>query len=204
MLFLPVFVVRVYAIPSGSMETTLHGCHGCDNDRVVLDRLVYRFRDARPGEVVVFTSGPEAWPHEAEHFEGSDFLSRVLGSLGMESESAHLSGANFVKRVIAVGGQTVFCCDSGNRVMVDGVPIDEPYVHYGPNHGPATQAAFPEVKVPAGTMWVMGDNRNGSVDSREDGNGPVPVSALAGKVRIIIYPLSRGGPVDGTNPQRPH
>jgi signal peptidase I len=204
MLFIPAFVVRMYGIPSESMETTLHGCAGCDNDRVLVDRTVYRFRTPHPGEVVVFTAGPEIWGNSEEQMPGeANPLVRGLQSMGEMVGIAPPSGPDFVKRVIAVGGQTVSCCDSRNRIIVDGVPVDEPYVYYSLAAGPAKQAPFPKVRVPDGMMWMMGDNRNASLDSRAPGNGPVPVTALAGKVRMIIYPLSRIGTVDDTNPQQP-
>lgn len=204
MLFIPAFIVRMYGIPSESMETTLHGCAGCDNDRVLVDRTVYRFRDPHPGEIVVFNAGPEIWGNSEEQIPGeANPLVRGLQSVGEMVGIAPPSGPDFVKRVIAVGGQTVSCCDSRNRIVVDGVPVDEPYVYFSLTSGPAKQAPFPKIRVPDGMMWMMGDNRNASLDSRAPGNGPVPVSALAGKVRMIIYPLSRLGSVDDTNPQQP-
>jgi signal peptidase I len=166
---------------------------------------VYRFREPHPGEVVVFNAGPEIWGNSEEQDPGeSNPLVRGLQSLGELVGIAPPSGPDFVKRVIAVGGQTVSCCDSRNRVVVDGVPVDEPYVYFSLAAGPAKQAPFPKIKVPAGDLWMMGDNRNASLDSRAPGNGPVPVSALAGKVRMIIYPFSRLGTVDDTDPQQPH
>jgi len=204
MLFIPAFIVRMYGIPSESMETTLHGCAGCDNDRVLVDRTVYRFRDPHPGEIVVFNAGPKIWVNSEEQDPGEgNPLVRGLQSLGELVGIAAPSGPDFVKRVIAVGGQTVYCCDPRNRVVVDGTPVDEPYVYFSLEAGPAKQAPFAKIKVPDGEMWMMGDNRNASLDSRAPGNGPVPLSALAGKARMIIYPLSRVGSLDDTNPQGP-
>src|SRR5262249_32499200 len=101
------------------------------------------------------------------------------------------AGVDFIKRVIAVGGQTVSCCDARNRVMVDGQPVDEPFVHYAPEFGPAQQASFTPVLVPPGQLWVMGDTRNYSADSRAPGTGPVPVRNVIGEARIIVFPLDR-------------
>ncbi|MEO3786936.1 signal peptidase I [Actinocorallia sp. B10E7] len=89
---------------------------------------------------------------------------------------------DLIKRVIAVEGQTVECCDAG-RVTVDGKPLDEPYV-YQDDH-----RSFGPVKVPEGMLWVMGDHRGGSADSRD--NGPVPVSSVVGQARVIIWPVPR-------------
>ena len=99
----------------------------------------------------------------------------------------------YIKRVIAVGGQTVVCCDERNRILVDGVALDEPYVYYEPESGPARQAPFGPVRVPEGHLWVMGDSRNDSVDSRAEGNGPVPVADVIGRARFIVWPFDRMG-----------
>ena len=135
------FLAKVYVIPSGSMETTLHGCTGCNNDRVLVDKITYRFADPRPGDVVVFR-GPDSWSSEvsvaaAEQLAGPRGLQQLGSLIGL----APPDEKDFVKRVIAVGGQTVQCCDSRNRVMVDGKPLDEPYIYYLPEAGPARQDA---------------------------------------------------------------
>lgn len=168
---MPAFVARVYTVPTESMETTLHGCAGCDNDHVLVDKLAYHFGPPRPGDIVVFTI-PTGWRN-----------SEVPG----DPDTA------FIKRVIAVGGQTVSCCDDRNRVVVDGRPVDEPYVHFAPDYGPAQQSRFGPVKVPADQIWVMGDNRNDSIDSRAPDNGPVPVRNVIGKAKIRVWPFDRFG-----------
>ena len=109
-----------------------------------------------------------------------------------------------VKRIIAVGGQTVECCDDKNRVLVDGKPLDEPYIYWTPAAEPR-QASFAPLKVPEGMMFVLGDNRNNSSDSRYQGgggrNGLVPVDNVIGKVRWIVLPPSRWQGVGDHNPQ---
>jgi signal peptidase I len=170
---MPAFVARVYTVPTESMETTLHGCAGCKNDHVLVDKLSYRFGPPQPGDILVFKI-PAGWRN-----------SEVPGDANTE----------FIKRVIAVGGQTVSCCDDRNRVVVNGHPIDEPYVHFAPGYGPAQQSPFGPVKVPADQIWVMGDNRNDSVDSRAPNNGPVPVRNVIGKARIIVWPFDRFGTI---------
>jgi signal peptidase I len=108
-----------------------------------------------------------------------------------------------VKRIVAVGGQTVECCDEKNRVVVEGEPLDEPYIHWLP--GADTQDDFPPITVPEGKLWVLGDNRNNSCDSRCQGGGGerglVPVDNVIGKVRYIVLPPSRWRGVGDHNPQ---
>ena len=103
--------------------------------------------------------------------------------------------------MIAVGGQTVQCCDSRNRVLVDGQPLDEPYIYYLPEAGPARQNAFGPVVVPDGQLWMMGDSRNNSADSRVADHGPVPVDNVIGKARLIVLPFTRFGSIESVDPQ---
>jgi signal peptidase I len=194
------FLAKVYVIPSGSMETTLHGCTGCNNDRVLVDKVTYRFSDARPGDVVVFR-GPDSWNNEFVAAPPGNLLVQALQTLGSLVGLAPPDEKDFVKRVIAVGGQTVQCCDSRNRVVVDGQPLDEPYVYYLPDVGQARQDVFAPVTVPQGQLWVMGDSRNNSADSRVPGHGPIPVENVIGKARLIVLPFSRFGGIPDPNPQ---
>ncbi|WP_326569342.1 signal peptidase I [Amycolatopsis rhabdoformis] len=198
------FLAKVFMIPSGSMEATLHGCPGCTGDRILVDRVVYDFTDPSPGDVVVFR-GPPAWTkNEIAPQESSNIIVRGLRGLGSLVGFAPPDERDFVKRVIAVGGQTVQCCDPQNRVIVDGKALDEPYIHWeNPDH--AVQDSFAPVKVPQGALWVMGDNRNNSDDSRYQGDGgasgAVPVDDVIGKARIIVFPPSRWGGVSDHDPQ---
>jgi signal peptidase I len=125
------FLAKVYVIPSGSMETTLHGCTGCNNDRVLVDKITYRFTDPAPGDVVVFR-GPDTWSSEVQVEEPSNALVRGLQQFGSLIGLAPPDEKDFVKRVIAVGGQTVACCDTRNRVMVDGQPLNVRADHGAP------------------------------------------------------------------------
>jgi signal peptidase I len=194
------FLAKVYVIPSGSMETTLHGCVGCNNDRVLVDKITYRFSDPAAGDVVVFR-GPDSWSSEVIVQQPTNALVRGLQLLGSLVGLAPPDEKDFVKRVIAVGGQTVQCCDSGNRVQVDGKPLTEPYVYYLPEAGPPRQNAFGPVTVPAGQLWMMGDSRNNSADSRVADHGPVPVANVIGKARMIVLPFPRFGFIATVDPQ---
>jgi signal peptidase I len=196
------FLARVYVIPSASMEPTLHGCPGCTDDRVLVDKLTYRFRDPRPGEVVVFR-GTDSWDSEFSSQRSSNVLVRALQDAGALIGLAPPDERDFVKRVIAVGGQTVQCCDQHNRVIVDGMPLTEPYAFIA--HEP--QDEFGPVTVPQGNLWMMGDNRNNSADSRrhvaDKRSGTVPVSNVIGKARLIVLPVSRWQGISDPDPHHP-
>jgi signal peptidase I len=195
------FVVRVYEIPSGSMEKTLHGCSGCSNDKVLVDKLSYRFGDPSPGDVVVFL-GPPGWQGDSDSEKRSDnpivaAMQSALSVIGLAPPAEE----DFIKRVIAVGGQTVACCDAQNRVTVDGRPLTEPYIYYVPDSLPKEQNRFGPVIVPKGDLWMMGDSRNNSEDSRWPGQGPVPMSYVIGKARFVVLPLHRIRTIPDDNPQ---
>ena len=198
------FVARVFVIPSESMEATLHGCPGCTGDRVLVDRVVYYFRDPAPGDVVVF-SRPGTWNRSEFTAERSaNPVVRWLQDVGSVFGLATPDEDDVVKRVVATGGQTVRCCDDRNRVLVDDRPLDEPYVHHEQETG-LTQEPFDAVPVPQGMLFVMGDNRNNSGDSRTQGgggaNGLVPVDDVIGKARAVILPPSRWQGVGDHDPQ---
>jgi len=117
------FIGRVYSIPSGSMEKTLHGCPGCTGDRVLVDKLTYAFTDPSPGDVVVF-KGPNTWTeNDIQAPPSGNVVTDTLQSIGAVVGLAPPDERDFVKRVIAVGGQTVQCCDNRMRVLVDGRPV---------------------------------------------------------------------------------
>ena len=217
------FVARPYLIPSESMEPTLHGCPTCVGDRIMVDKLSYRFGSPRPGDVVVF-KGPPSWNTNYKSIRSSNtalrWMQNTLSVIGFVPPDEN----DLVKRVIAVGGQTVQCrADTG--LTVDGKRLKEPYLD------PATMGVdssvepclgydFGPVAVPQGRLWVMGDNRKHSADSRahcasrpEDAvklvlctgdpmSGTVPVSNVIGKARFIVWPPSRWGGVGSVNPQQ--
>jgi signal peptidase I len=198
------FVARVYVIPSGSMEQTLDGNNGT-GDRILVDKMVYDFHSPEPGDVVVF-KGPDGWDQTEYYVSGSSnavmhWLNQLASSIGLARPDEY----DLVKRVIAVGGQTVSCCDAQNRIVVDGKSLNEPYIYWQPGRpGPAEQLRF-RVTVPQGDLWVMGDNRANSDDSRfQNGggiHGVVPVGNVIGKARTIIWPPSHWRGIGDDNPQ---
>ncbi|MFD1814318.1 signal peptidase I [Rhodococcus gannanensis] len=210
---LQTFIARVYLIPSESMEPTLHGCPGCTGDRILVEKIGYHFGDPEPGDVVVF-KGPDSWNTEFVSTRSSNVVVRGIQEVGSLVGLVPPDENDLVKRVIATGGQTVECCDDQGRVLVDGKPLDEPYVVTDFPFVPGTQTCDTPVRsgrcfgpytVPEGNLWVMGDNRSNSADSRyhvgDELGGTVPVDNVIGKAVLIVLPPSRWGTIDSPNPQ---
>jgi signal peptidase I len=194
-LIVKTFFVQAFFIPSGSMEQTLHGCPGCTGDRVLVNKVPYWFGEPEPGDVVVF-KGPDTWTPEVTVAEPGNWFTGALMWLGRTVGVAPPSEDDFVKRVIATEGQTVECCDPEGRVLVDGQPLDEPYIF---EDNPIDQRVFPAVTVPEDRLWVMGDHRSASADSREHAGdqyfGTIGVDDVIGKAALIVWPLNRFGVV---------
>jgi len=180
-LLIKALLVQAFWIPSESMERTL-----LINDRVLVNKVVYHFRDVHRGDIVVFNGdGTGFQSHESVIAPPTNAFSRfVRGTQNLLGLGAP-SDKDFIKRVIGVGGDTVSCCDSEGRVMVNGKALDEPYVFENDNQ------PFGPVKVPDGQLWVMGDHRSASSDSRA--NGTIPTSAVVGRAFVRVWPLSRFG-----------
>jgi len=194
-LLVKTFLVQAFFIPSGSMEQTLHGCTGCTGDRVLVNKVPYWFGEPEPGDIVVFR-GPDTWTPEITVAEPGNWLSGALVSLGRAIGVAPPSENDYVKRVIATAGQTVQCCDADGNVTVDGKPLTEPYIYQNsPLTGGPTGRQFGPVTVPEGRLWVMGDHRSASADSREHVDdkysGTIAVDDVIGKAAIIVWPLNR-------------
>lgn len=218
------FVARPYLIPSESMEPTLHGCAGCTGDRIMVDKLSYRFGSPQPGDVIVF-KGPPNWNIGYKSIRSDNtavrWVQNALSFIGFVPPDEN----DLVKRVVAVGGQTVEC-RATTGLTVDGKRLDEPYLDFTTmNVEPDNPYAaclgneFGPVKVPEDKVWVMGDNRTHSADSRfhctntpadaqrgvmctgDPEAGTVPIANVIGKAQFIAWPPGRWGGVDSVNPQ---
>jgi len=183
-------VIQAFYIPSGSMEPTLHV-----GDRVLVSKLSYRLGDPARGDVVVFDGRGSFAPSDAGA-GGDGVLSRLGRSVGAFLGVAP-SERDFVKRVVGLPGDHVVCCDAQGRITVNDRPVDEPYVY--PGDAASTQPF--DIVVPNDRLWVMGDHRSDSADSRahlgDPGGGTVPLDRVVGKVFVRFWPLSRVGGVDG-------
>jgi signal peptidase I len=178
------YAVQAFWIPSGSMENTLEV-----NDRVLVNKIVYHIRGIHRGDIVVF-NGEGSWDPGQVPTPGNVFQQFADGFASMFGFGKQ--GTIYVKRVIGLPGDHVACCDAQGRVTVNGVPLNERSYLY-PGAAPS-QLRF-NITVPPGRLWVMGDNRSISDDSRDHmgdpGGGTIPVSAVIGRVFLIIWPPSR-------------
>ncbi|WP_439900826.1 signal peptidase I [Streptomyces somaliensis] len=185
------FAIQPFQIPSGSMEPTLRV-----GDRVIVNKLAYRF-GARParGDVVVFDGAGSFVPGVPEKGPVTGLLRDAAAALGL----AEPSGTGFVKRVVGVGGDRVACCDEAGRIEVNGAPVEEAYLH--PGDAPS-EVRF-DIAVPDGALWVMGDHRARSRDSRDHlgapGGGTVPVDTVIGRADWIAWPARRWSGVEATD-----
>jgi signal peptidase I len=189
-LLIKTFLVQAFFIPSTSMENTL-----LVGDRVLVSKLTPGVFELHRGDVVVFKD-PGGWLTAEESTPPADTsgvggtVRSALSFVGLLPQDA---GEHLIKRVIGVGGDHVVCCDAQHRVSVNGVAVDEtPYTIPG---YPASDRDF-DVTVPYGYLWVMGDNRPVSADSRLHrslNNGMVPVHDVVGKAFIVVWPFDRAG-----------
>ncbi|GAA4900655.1 signal peptidase I [Stackebrandtia albiflava] len=181
------FVVQSFDIPSGSMEMTLQV-----GDRVVVNKLVYALREPQRGEVVVF-KGTDRWASEVRMPTDTTLLEDVGRVLGDLIGIAAPDEKDLIKRIIGIPGDTVSCCDDAGRVVVNGVSLDESEYLYDDAALEADPAAndclsrrFGPVHVPPGHVFVMGDHRGDSKDSRCQGF--VPVENFIGRAIAVVWP----------------
>ena len=183
------FVLQVFFIPSGSMEDTLQV-----GDRVLVNKVVYHLRPIERGDVVVF-DGLDSFTPEVDPglvvAEPDDPIRRALRAAASMVGLAPAGEHDFVKRVIGVAGDRVTCCDAEGRLSVNGVPLDESSYLY-PGDAPSEDRF--DIVVPEGRLWVMGDHRSASSDSRshlgDPGGGTVPEDKVIGRVVAVVWPWS--------------
>jgi signal peptidase I len=180
------FAIQAFFIPTGSMQNTL-----AIGDRVLVNKIVYHLRPIERGDIIVF-NGDGSWDLNSPP-ASSNIFSRALGDLegivGVSQDSDI-----YIKRVIGLPGDVVQCCNAKGQVTVNGVGLDETSYIY-PGNAPSTK--FGPVTVPPGRLWVMGDHRAVSYDSRghmgDPGGGTIPESAVLGRAFVIIWPPSQWG-----------
>ena len=184
------FLVQFFYIPSGSMENTLQ-----INDRVAVNKVPFIGKSIKRGDVVVFRD-PDNWLPEPYVGDQNKFIAKIKDGFVAVGVLPNPAKQYLVKRVIGVAGDKVECCSKDKKLMINGVEIDEPYIFAG---NTASDTNF-NVTVPAGKVWVMGDHRGASADSRfhqdDINNGMVPNSKITGKVVGIIWPIKNLGIVD--------
>ncbi|MEI5101324.1 signal peptidase I [Streptomyces sp. PmtG] len=192
-LVLKTFLVQAFVIPSGSMEQTIR-----IGDRVLVDKLTPWFGNKpERGDVVVFKD-PGNWLEEERGEKKADpvVIKQVKQGLTFIGLLPSDDERDLIKRVVGVGGDTVKCCDKNDKVTVNGVPLDEPYLH--PGNKPS-EFAF-EVKVPQGRLFVMGDHRADSADSRfhrnEKFSGTVSEDEVVGRALVIAWPFGHWRKLD--------
>jgi signal peptidase I len=173
-LIIKTFLFQAFFIPSGSMEPTL-----MPGDRVLVNKIPYYFHDPRPGDIIVFED-----PHPSEHDDRGvvgGFLHWLVQGIGVQRPEDQ----DFIKRVIGLPGDTVQ--GKNGSVYVNDVKIDEPYLPEGEKTEP-----FHTFQVPAGMLFVMGDNRGNSSDSRFS-LGYIPIDNVIGRAFVVMWPPSRVG-----------
>ena len=181
-------LVQSFVVPSGSMEPTVH-----IGDRILVSRLAYQFGGVHRGDVVVFDGtgifAPPSRPAGGLLAKAGADIAAVF--------SMPVGAQDYVKRVIGLPGERVACCDGEGRITVDDRPLVEPYLPAGE---PASTVRF-DVTVPPGRLWVMGDHRSVSADSRahlgDPGGGTVPEDRVVGRVIGVYWPFPRAGRVSG-------
>lgn len=178
------FLLHFFYIPSGSMENTLQV-----GDRIAVNKFGALFSEIKRGEVAVFAD-PDNWMGTSSASDESAVLGKFKSGLIIVGILPDPAKQYLIKRVIGVGGDNVICCDANGKLQVNGSSIDEPYIY---EDDKPSEMKF-NVQVPNGFVWVMGDHRAASADSRfhpdSANNGMVPLSKVIGRATFIIWPLS--------------
>nr|WP_280804477.1 signal peptidase I [Aurantimicrobium minutum] len=184
------FLVRSFFIPSASMEQTL-----MIDDRVIVNELVPDLVGVDHGDIVVFQD-PGGWLPARPEVQTSGVQAAtdwVLSLFGLASPD---SNDHLIKRVIGLPGDTVQCCSADGKIIVNGVPITEPYITIPDGESRASGIDF-TVTVPQGSLFVMGDNRYNSKDSRyntdKPGGGFVGMDFVVGRAFVLSWPMSHWG-----------
>jgi signal peptidase I len=184
-LLIKTFLVQAFYIPSESMELTL-----IKGDRVLVSQLTPGPFDLKRGDVIVFRD-PGGWLDQVPPPQRGPLGTAVVNGLTFVGILPQDAGEHLIKRLIGLPGDHVECCDPQGRVMVNGAPLDEPYL--APGSVPSERTF--DVVVPDGRVWVMGDNRQNSRDSRWhmdlEGSGTVSEDLVVGRAFVTIWPVSR-------------
>ncbi|CAB4566522.1 MAG: signal peptidase I [Actinobacteria bacterium] len=182
-LFIKSFLVQFFYIPSGSMENTLQ-----IQDRVAVNKVPFISDNIKRGDIVVFRD-PNNWLPENVENSSNSLVAKAKSLLVTVGVLPNPAKQYLVKRVIGVAGDRVVCCTEGKKLSINGVEVTEPYI-YG---GDAPSDMKFDVTVPEGKLWVLGDHRGASADSRyhqEDINsGFVPLERVSGRVVAVIWPF---------------
>lgn len=182
------FVVRSFYIPSESMNNTLQV-----HDRIIVNELVPKIIPVHRGDVVVFRD-PGSWLPPATTTQPTGLAAGVDWLLSLVGLSTSDSDDHLVKRVIGLPGDKVVCCNAFGQLSVNGIPLDEKSYILLPPGVTAVSAIHFAVTVPKGRLWVMGDNRDNSKDSRYQtatpSRGFVPQSDVVGRAFVISWPTS--------------
>lgn len=180
------FLVQAFWIPSGSMEDTL-----LIGDRVMVSKIQAGPMAIERGDIVVFED-PGGWMPTMQQTDRGPVLNAAVKVLEFVGLSPTGEGNHLIKRVIGTAGDHVVCCDAKGRISVNGAALDETYLF--PGDDPSDEPF--DITVPADSLWVMGDHRSNSRDSRanDDGTGTagsVPMDHVVGQAAVLVWPLDR-------------
>lgn len=178
------FLIHFFFIPSGSMENTLRV-----GDRIAVNKIASYFSEIKRGEVVVFHD-PSNWLGQAPKTTGPAVIEALKSGLVAVGVLPDPAKQYLIKRTIGVGGDHVVCCDAKGRLQINNISINEPYIFAG---NKASDSNF-NVTVPKGFIWVMGDHRGASADSRfhtdDLHKGMVPLSDVVGRAEFVVWPFN--------------